>query len=274
MATKQKQYTLYLDESKTHNGKSNPHFCMAGAIINDKEYAVVESAVKNLKKFIWDDLPNPESIILHQKNIINASKGNLDVIKFPEYERFRSKGFRKKFYKQFAQIFDCGKIQIVGGSVDMDYMQKKYDVRKPTPSGAPVAYRNQTNEYLITLQLLIENYCHFLVVNNAKGRIVYEAISEIENERLSSKFYQIKLMGSMYMTKSAMEEHLLGIQFIRKQKNNSGLQVADFIPYAFAREHAGFGQMDGDTTLINKMKYYRYGGTPKEQERYGVKKMP
>lgn len=42
MATKQKHYTLYLDESQTNNSGSNPHFCMAGAIINDKKYEKVE----------------------------------------------------------------------------------------------------------------------------------------------------------------------------------------------------------------------------------------
>jgi len=81
-------------------------------------------------------------------------------------------------------------------------------------------------------------------------------------------------MGSMYITKQAMEEHLLGINFVKKEKNNAGLQVADFVPNAFAREHAGFGQLDADTTLINKMKYFRYRGVDGNQDRYGVKYMP
>ena len=62
--------------------------------------------------------------------------------------------------------------------------------------------------------------------------------------------------------------------FVKKEKNNAGLQVADFVPNAFAREHAGFGQLDADTTLINKMKYFRYRGVDGNQDRYGVKYMP
>lgn len=275
MATRQKRYTLYIDESETSNNcNGQPHFCMAGAIINDKEYGIVENEVNKLKRSIWNDCSNPETIILHQKNIIAASKGKLDVSKFPEYERFKSKQFRKRFYSEFANIFDCNKICIVGGSIDVDYMEKYYDVQKPHATGEPIRYRNQTNKYLITLQLLLENYCHFLIVHNAKGRIVYEHIGEIDNERICSKFYQIKLMGSMYITKEAMYNHLLGINFVRKDENNAGLQIADFIPNAFSRDHAGFGQLDKDDTLIRKMKYHRYGGLQKNQDRYGIKYMP
>ena len=71
-----------------------------------------------------------------------------------------------------------------------------------------------------------------------------------------------------------MQNHLLGIEFLKKEDNDAGLQIADFVPYAFAREHARFGQMDNDTVLINKMKYYRYGRFVNEQDRYGVKYMP
>lgn len=275
MATKQRQYTLYIDESETSNDANGQrHFCMAGAIINDKDYDTVEGKVNDLKRSIWNDCRGPEQIILHQKNIIAASKGKLDITKYPEYERFKSKAFRRRFFSEFAGIFDCGKISIVGGSVDIEYMEKYYDVQKPHKPDEPVQYRNQTNKYFITLQLLLENYCHFLLMNNGKGRIVYEHISEIENERICWKFYQIKLMGSMYITREAMQNHLLGIHFIGKSENNAGLQVADFIPNAFAREHAGFGQLDKDDTLIRKMKYYRYGRQQGNQDRYGIKHMP
>lgn len=275
MATRQKLYTLYIDESQTHNHSEKLlHFCMAGAIVNDREYPIIEHEITKLKRTIWSDHSAPEEIILHQKNIIDASKGKLDISKFPEYERFKSKGFRKNFYSEFSKVFDCGKISIVGASINVEYMEQCYNIKKPCLPGEPIQYRNQTNKYLITLQLLLENYCHFLIVHNGKGRIVYESISEIDNERICSKFYQIKLMGSMYITKEAMHNHLLGINFVKKDDNNAGLQIADFIPNAFAREHANFSQLDKNDTLIRKMKYYRYGRQQHNQDRYGIKYMP
>jgi len=275
MAARQKQYTLYIDESETSNrSNGQPHFCMAGAVIQDREYGIVENEVNNLKRSIWNDYDMPEQIILHQKNILAVSKGKLDTSKYPEYERFRSKSFRRQFYSKLAEIFDCGKIRIVGGCIDVAHMEQYYNVPKPHKPGGTVQYRNQANKYLITMQLLLENYCHFLVVHNGIGRIVYEYISEVENERICLKFYQMKLTGSMYISREAMYDHLMGIHFVKKGNNNAGLQVADFIPNAFARDHAGFGQLDQDDTLLRKMKYYRYDGNQGNQDRYGIKYMP
>ena len=49
----------------------------------------------------------------------------------------------------------------------------------------------------------------------------------------------MKLMGSMYMDKNTAEKRLLGIDFIDKDENCAGLQIADFVPLGFARDHAG-----------------------------------
>ena len=71
MATKQKQYTLYIDESQTHNNfEKQQHFCMAGTIINDKEYNTIENEINNLKRTIWSDCSKPDEIILHQKILL------------------------------------------------------------------------------------------------------------------------------------------------------------------------------------------------------------
>lgn len=103
MATKRKQYTLYVDESQTENNGHHHHFCMAGAIISDIEYDIVENKVNALKRNIWNNIQEPENIILHQKNIIDASKGRLNAQRFPEYKRFQSKSFRKNSIKNFLK---------------------------------------------------------------------------------------------------------------------------------------------------------------------------
>ena len=48
----------------------------------------------------------------------------------------------------------------------------------------------------------------FLCTNNAMGNIVYEHRELIGNEKLRDKYYHMKLMGSMYMTKEAAEKRL------------------------------------------------------------------
>ena len=90
-----KQYTLYLDESETHQFDAkrkknvNAHFCMAGIIVEDADIEPLDRSLCQLKRAVWPELPNPESVILHQMNILNADKGRLDETLYPEYKKFR-----------------------------------------------------------------------------------------------------------------------------------------------------------------------------------------
>lgn len=268
MATAKKQYTLYLDESQTH--KYNPslrkgehyHFCMAGVIVATDDYTDIKNSVDQLKRNIWSDLPNPESIILHQMLINEAERGRLDVATHPEYARFNRRSERKKFYNGLKQIFVDNNIIIVGNSVNEDCLKRYYEI-----SG-----RNKLDVSLVTMQLLLENYCHFLCSNNGIGNIVYESRELIENERLRDRYYHMKLMGSMYMNKQAAEKRLLGIDFVNKNENCAGLQIADFVPLSFARDHAGINQEIPN--IFSTLKYYRYDGVHGMKERFGVKYLP
>ena len=268
MSTAKKQYTLYLDESQTN--KYNPtikkgelyHFCMAGVIIATDDYPDVENCVNQLKRNIWNDISKPEDIILHQMLITDAERGRLDVVKYPEYARFNKRSERKKFYDELKTIFVNNNITIVGSSVNEDNLKNYYDLSN----------RNKVDVSLVTMQLLLENYCHFLCANNGIGNIIYEHRELIEDERLRDRYYHMKLMGSMYMNKQTAEKRLLGIDFVNKNENCAGLQIADFVPLSFARDHAGIKQEKPN--IFSTLKYHRYDGTKCMKERFGIKYMP
>lgn len=270
MAPTKKHYTLYLDESQTHkcNYKAHYlydfHFCMAGIIIADDNYPKLEQSVNLLKRNIWTGLLTPENIILHQMLIVDAEKGRLDASKHPEYVQFNRISERRKFYKELKKIFINNAITIVGSSLYEDDLKRYY----------AITGRNDPDAALVAMQLLLENYCHFLCTNNGMGRIIYEHRELIEDERLRDRYYHMKLMGSMYMNKNTAEKRLLGIDFIRKEENNAGLQIADFVPLSFARDHAGINQ--GNPNIFSTLKYCRYNGKQKcpLPERFGVKYMP
>lgn len=263
-----KKYTLYLDESQTY--KFNPqtrknenyHFCMAGIIIADDEYPRLEDSVNELKRNIWAEIPNPEEIILHQMLIANSEKGRLRYNEHSEYAKFSQKRERKKFYAELKKVFDTNNITIVGSSLCEDDLKKYYNVSN----------RNKQDSSLVTMQLLLENYCHFLCVNNGVGRVIYESRELFENERLRDRYYHMKLMGSMYMNKIAAEKHLLGIDFISKEQNCAGLQIADFVPLGFARDQAGMPQCGNN--IFSTLKYHRYDGNQNLKDRFGIKYMP
>lgn len=89
---------------------------------------------------------------------------------------------------------------------------------------------------------------------------------------LRDKYYHMKLMGSMYMNKDSAEKHLLGIDFVDKKENLAGLQIADFIPNAFARDHANVNQ--GKPNIFSTLRYCRYDGNQNCKDRFGIKYMP
>ena len=261
-------YTLYLDESETHRINKTtskcetPHFCMAGVIIADSTISTVEKSVNSLKSTIWSDLSDPHSIILHQMLINNAVRGRLDISKHPEYARFSSNANIKIFYSELQKVFVQNPMTIIGSCISEDNMRNYYGI-----SG-----KNKQDKYLITMQLILENYCHFLCSRNAKGRILYESLDIISNEALRDKYYHMKLMGSMYMSQNTASKCLLGLDFANKSDNNPGLQIADFVPNGFARDCLGLPQLKHN--IFRTFKYLRYDGGLKLPERFGVKYMP
>lgn len=241
---------------------SDYHFCMAGVIVAEDDYADLQNSVNQLKRNVWPEVGNPENVILHQMRLIEAEKGRLDTSKYPEYAKFNRRSERKKFYDELKNVFAHNKLTIVGSSINEDNLKQYYWV-----SG-----KNKQDQYLVAMQLLLENYCHFLCTNNAMGNIVYEYRKLIGNERLRDKYYHMKLMGSMYMTKEAAEKRLLGIDFIDKLNNEAGLQIADFIPNSFARDHAGISQPNPN--IFGTLRYNLYDGNMGNKERFGIKYMP
>lgn len=262
-----KKYTLYLDESETKifdratQTYQNPHFCMAGIIVADNDLTQLTDSLNNFKRSIWGDLPRPESVIMHQMRILDAEKGRLDSTKYPEYVRFSRNRSRKDFYVRLRQVFAQSNITIVGCCISEDNMRCFYRESN-----------NRPDQYLIAMQFILENYCHFLCKQNGRGNIIYESRELIGNERLRDRYYHIKLMGSMYMTRATTEKRLLGIDFVEKSQNVAGLQVADFVPHSFARHFAGMDQMRYN--IYNTLQFHRYDGGVGASDRYGVKYMP
>lgn len=110
-----KRYTLFLDESETHKhdpvtrSDSDYHFCMAGVIVAEDDYADLQNSVNQLKRNVWPEVGNPENVILHQMRLIEAEKGRLDTSKYPEYAKFNRRSERKNFtmnLKMFLHIIN------------------------------------------------------------------------------------------------------------------------------------------------------------------------
>lgn len=256
-------YTLYIDESTTHSGNFQDNvFCMAGIIVKNDDYESLKIEVNKLKSNIWSDIPNSNEIILHQMEITKAikSRQNSSLRVDSNYVRFKQNKNCRDLYKQLGQVFEKNLITVIGASLDITLMNKYY------------SNGNKPDQYLITLQMILENYCHFLCNNKGRGKILYESRGTTSDQQLLDRYYTIKLMGSMYYSKDTMNKRLTSMDFALKSTNNIGLQIADFVPNYFARKHNNFKSQKFN--IDEQLRKHRYDGGINKRDKFGVKKMP
>lgn len=252
------QYTLYLDESETFTSSAQRYFTVGGVILPKTEESKISKDLIALKALLWGNQPNSIQYILHEKEISEAQHNG--VSKNPCYSIFRQNCKVNTLYKELSIILKRYQIVCIGVCLDADKLTQFYG--------------NRTNRHLsIALQLLLENYCHFLMVhNNAVGDICYESLQEPGNQQLRQRSYELEALGTMYYTSHFFQTHIGDIRFIGKSKNVPGLQIADFIPNTLARtaaklppKHKGF-----KITVLKQL----YNGNMDNCYKYGLKVIP
>ncbi len=251
------QYTLYLDESETFTKKGDRFFAIGGVIINQVQEGKVESDLNVLKNGLWDGNPNAQQFILHEKEITEVQRNGRTSNK--QYNIFRQKSISNHLYTGLSRILKQNNIETMCVCLDKSELSKLYP--------------GEVNDNLtIAIQMLFENYCHFLIKNNANGCICYESLQEPGNQPLRQRFYELAALGTMYYTSHCFQTHISGIDFQSKNENVAGLQLADFIPNTFARKCAKLNPKHKsfkDTVLKNA-----YDGGMKLERKYGLKLIP
>lgn len=258
------RYHLYLDESETHNNGTNRVFCLAGIIVKENEVPALETSLNNLKSQIWTGFPNPTNLILHEKEVRAATKGQNSVKNSkPEYRIFRKNSNVKALYTGLGDIINDRACTVIGAAIKKDELAQYFKPNITSP------------EYLIAMQIILENYCHFLESVNGVGKVFYESVDAHDrqhNARVKMHFHQIKAMGSMYVNAFAMQRYLGEIEFPSKQVNTAGLQVADFVPNVFARSTLGLPKHK--PSIYDVLRKSRYDGNLMKHNRFGIKVMP
>ena len=162
-------YKLYLDESETHNASGSSFFVVGSVILNVSSEVAVTQELDALKSSLWTEDQQAASHILHEKEITEANKSGRS--NDPCYMIFRANGTVKKLYAGLSKLLKTHAITTMGVCVNSDELSRLYP--------------GETNSKLtIALQMLLENYCHFLKHNAATGDICYESLQEPGNQQL------------------------------------------------------------------------------------------
>ena len=165
----------------------------------------------------------------------------------------------KNVYKEMTYIFSDKNISTMGVSLCVDTMNDYY------------GEKSINNKFTICMQLLIENFCHFLINHDAIGYICYESLQTKQNGSIKKKYNQIYTTGTMFYSSTIIQKYIKGLEFKNKKDNIPGLQIADFVPNDLARKHAG---MTPKFTSTHKNIQKRlYDGGKDRKDRFGNKKI-
>jgi len=259
-----KKYHLYLDESESQNkDRTEVSFCLAGIIVEESKMEALENKLINLKESIWSATHcNPKEIILHEMDVRKVQKRNKRVLETidPLFHCFKARKYSRILYDGISDIIKESDCKIIGASV---HRQKLDNHFKKTLV---------TTDHLIVFQIILENFCHFLDSVNGIGEVYYESQNFTTDGKIRKHYNQIKSNGSMFINAVTMQKHLKEIEFPNKQDNNPGLQVADFVPNNFARNHLCLPHHEFN--IYNVLRKQRYNGNIEKRERFGVKYMP
>lgn len=240
-----KEYILFLDESSPNTAFRN--FTLAGFAIEKTYY---ENIFVTKVDTIKNDIFGNSLIVLHEIDIRKKS-GNFIGITYNQEE---------ELFRKLALLFDDEKLTVFGVTINCDDLDYLYH------------NSSQNDIYQIALQIIMENYCHFLVENNGIGSMYLESVNEVSNGHLQNLYYELKSTGTLFYKKVLLQNRLSTLNFNMKSDGNVGLQIADFLPNSVARN--ALGKTQKRFSFFSKIQARSYNGNRNRNDRFGIKIIP
>lgn len=240
-------YFLFLDELKSN--KEYKHFCIGGCFVEELYYRnEIVKQVNTLKNVIFGNT----SIILHESEV-RAYKNGFKKLKNNEEKQ-------KKFWNMLGLIYKNNDIHTLCAGVHKDNLKKYYPSKNEKDS-----------DYYIALQIILENFVHFLIDNKGTGCVYFESRDIQSDFELYEHYNMIIENGTLFLSSELMKKHLRCISFPLKLDNNIGLQLADFIPNPVARHFQEKPQRE--LNIFTEIKDKSYNGNIDRNDRFGLKKV-
>lgn len=240
-------YFLFLDELKSN--KEYKHFCIGGCFVEENYYRT--ELVKRVNVFKNHIFGNT-SVVLHE-NEARSKKG-----------AFRKLGTSKEkevqFWTELGNIYADSDLHTLCAGVEMENLTKYY----PTKT-------EKDSEYYITLQIVLENFVHFLIDVKGTGSVYLESRDMNVDYELEKHYNMIKENGTLFLSSELMQKHLRSISFPLKIDNNIGLQLADFVLNPVARNFQNKKQRE--LNIYTHIKNSAYNGNIDRHDRFGLKKV-
>lgn len=236
------EYVLYLDESELKKSKT---FAIAGIAVKKDNVIMLEQGMNEVKKLIWSEeyiaSSNP---ILHctelEKVFSNRNSDDITGVKdeYHEFKKTTSEDIEKIYYQVYGKLSQILKKVDATVFSCIIQMQQLHDlfILDEEHNGIHLI----DDKYNIALQKVIENFTHYLSVNDGYGDVIYESRNTMGEN--SEKSPDIKLInvyhkiqannkGIVYTDSRAIQNRNRTIVTHSKSRNIAGLQFADFVAY-------------------------------------------
>lgn len=229
------KYYLFLDESGDHSldkiDPQYPMFVLGGVLISAADYDRVDACWKQMKR----ELFGRDDIIIHTADLTRNKNG---------FERMKETAFRERVYTELNAVMAELPYMIIGCAVRKDEHLDRYGMSAIDP-------------YHLSLNVIVER-AYFAVGKKGKLHIIAESRDTTLDRMLDVVFLELKISGTHYI--SATELNALGIELHIRQKNKniSGLQMADMVVTPIGRKVLG-KNLHADWHVIES-KLYRYHG--------------
>lgn len=268
------EYTLFLDESETCNVnkitniRENQMFVIAG-IVCTKQYhdSILHNQIDFVKDKIWNRCGQDKFYsqkVLHELEMSRAINKKYKQLKNDYNKVFKNKHIYNFTYDMLTEIIRNGELVILSVCIDEDNIGRYYD-------------RDKINDrFQIAMNMIIENYYHFLNHVNGIGDICYESLPENQNQRIMKRYQGIRYNGTMFYPAKVINERIKGLEFKNKTQNIAGLQLADFIPNAIGRSilHKKYTNNKERNISYSVIESKLYDGGIDCTTRYGSKIIP
>lgn len=240
-------YFLFLDELKSND--KYKHFCIGGCFVEELYYRdKIVKQVNALKNNIFGNT----SIILHE-NEIRSYRDKYKILK-------KDSEKEKRFWEMLGEIYTKNDIYTLCAGVHSENLKKYYPSKTEKDS-----------EYYIALQIILENFVHFLIDVKGTGCVYFESRDMQSDFELCRHYDMIIENGTLFLEPALMKKHLRCISFPLKIDNNIGLQLADFIPNPVVRYFQNDQQRE--LNIFTQIKEKSYNGNIDRNDRFGLKKV-
>lgn len=265
------EYILFLDESET---KGNNFFGIAGCIIKKNEIEALKVVIEECKSVLWDsDIIEKDKPILHSTDLnkvyANRNRENKRSIQLDiNYKKILLKSSEEieraynTVYNKLNAYIRLNNITILSCILNMKLRNELFSLETDKNSSDI-----QEEKYKYGIQMILQQFSHFLQMKNGVGYICYESRNtKGENATKSpdvvmfQNFCEIiaNNRGVNHLNDRVIREKIRNLEFRGKDEDLPGLQLADFIACNLVKYLANPGA--GESEFIKNILKKAYNG--------------